>query len=120
MGSAAKLHCHAMQPQLPAAKQGSPGRPQVTIFLAAWHGVERIIQSGLLPTVRDRLAVQMAKIDKFTKSQLSTLKKRVKTLREQVKDVKEGEGNNKLTQVSHLQSGTLWQRFPEGSAGLPL
>lgn len=41
----------------------------------------------------------MAKIDKFTKSQLSILKKRVKTLREQVKDVKEGEGNAKLTQV---------------------
>ena len=42
----------------------------------------------------------MKKIDQFTKTQLSTLKKRVKTLREQVKDVKEGEGNNKLTQVS--------------------
>ena len=46
----------------------------------------------------------MGKIDKFTKSQLSTLKKRVKTLREQVKDVKEGEGNTKMTQVSHLPS----------------
>ena len=43
--------------------------------------------------------VQMAKIDKFTKAQLSTLKKRVKSLREQVKDVKEGEGNSQLTQV---------------------
>ena len=41
----------------------------------------------------------MAKIDKFTKAQLSTLKKRVKSLREQVKDVKEGEGNSQLTQV---------------------
>ena len=46
--------------------------------------------------------VQMAKIDKFTKSQLSTLKKRVKGLREQVKDVKEGEGNTKLTQVCSI------------------
>ena len=44
-------------------------------------------------------AAQMAKIDKFTKAQLSTLKKRVKSLREQVKDVKEGEGNSQLTQV---------------------
>ncbi len=47
----------------------------------------------------ERLPAQMAKIDKFTKSQLSILKKRVKTLREQVKDVKEGEGSSKLTQV---------------------
>ena len=50
--------------------------------------------------------MQMAKIDKFTKSQLSTLKKRVKSLREQVKDVKEGEGNNNLTQVSQSLNGT--------------
>ncbi len=50
-------------------------------------------------------ATQMGKIDKFTKSQLSTLKKRVKSLREQVKDVKEGEGNSELTQVSDMSSG---------------
>ena len=44
--------------------------------------------AGPLVEVMNVLAVQMGKIDKFTKSQLSTLKKRVKTLREQVKDVK--------------------------------
>jgi len=56
-------------------------------------------------------AVQMGKIDKFTKSQLSTLKKRVKSLREQVKDVKEGEGNSELTQVSNMSTDSRGAAF---------
>ena len=51
--------------------------------------------------------MQMKKIDQFTKTQLQTLKKRVKALREQVKDVKEGEGNSKLTQVSPPEPALL-------------
>lgn len=68
--------------------------------------------AGPLVEVMNVLAVQMGKIDKFTKSQLSTLKKRVKTLREQVKDVKEGEGNNKMTQVRHLLAPQIMLQEP--------
>ena len=47
------------------------------------------------------MLAQVTKINKFTQSQVSALKKRLKALREQVRDAKDSKNNTELTQVQH-------------------
>lgn len=63
--------------------------------------------------------MQVTKINKFTQNQVSSLKKRLKALRDQVRDAKDSK-NSSLTQVWHdyLSCAVFTTSYPQLPLGL--